>query len=482
MRQWGTNAQLCNFGCDGFCSARPFRMQGIFQTQDSIERMPPVASILKKLVAVALLGGMVGVVAYAMVKPPMAPQTRDRPGRGAAAGAASVPVLATRADRQDVPVQLDAVATVRPLNTVTVRPQVDGQLLRVTFEEGQEVKAGDLLAEIDPATYQAALDQAVAKRAVTQTQLENAQKDLERYMKVPGVTAQKTVDTQAALVAQLKAQLKADDASIASARTVLGYTRVTSPINGRTGLRTVDAGNIVRSGDAGLVTISEIDPIAVLFTLPQQKLQDVRRAEAKGKVVVEALDADGRNVIATGELEVIDNQIDSTTGTIRMKARFPNAQRQLWPGQFVNVRIRVDTLQSVVAVPTVAIQRGPAGTFVWVVGENGAATIRPVETGLTTETLAVVTKGLDAGTQVVTTGFARISEGARLAVQDAPVSTPVGFAPPPRAKRGKRGEGGEREGTGRPSAGGTTQTPAANAATMIPQASRAAGASSSATP
>lgn len=436
-----------------------------------------MASILKKLVAIALLGSMVGVVAYAMVKPATAPQTRDRPGRGMAGGGGGIPVLATRAAQQNVPVQLDAVATVRPLNTVTVRPQVDGQILRITFEEGQDVKAGDLLAEIDPATYQANLDQAVAKRAVTETQLENAQKDYDRYMKAPGVTAQKTVDAQAALVAQLKAQLKADDASISSARTILGYTRVTAPINGRTGLRTVDAGNLVRSGDAGIVTISEIDPIAVLFTLPQQKLQEVRRAEAKGKVAVEALDADGRNVIATGELEVIDNQIDATTGTIRMKARFANAQRLLWPGQFVNVRIRVDTLQNVVAVPTVAVQRGPAGTFVWTVSESGTATIQPVETGLTTETVAVVTKGLDAGTQVVTSGFARISDGARLALQEAPVSTPVGFAPPPRARRGKGGKGGDGtqrrrpEGAGKRPAGeaSSTHDAAANAATMIPQ-------------
>jgi multidrug efflux system membrane fusion protein len=441
--------------------------------------MPPVASILKKLVAVVLLGGMAGVVAYAMVKPPTVAPGRDRPSRGAANGATSVPVLATRVERQAVPVQLEAVATVRPLNTVTIKPQVDGRLLRVAFEEGQEVKAGDLLAEIDPATYQAALDQAVAKRAVTETQLDNAKHDYERMAKIPGVTAQKTVDTQAALVAQLKAQRQADDAAVDSARTILGYTRITSPINGRTGLRLVDAGNLVRSGDAGLVTITEIDPIAVLFTLPQQKLQDVRQAEAKGKVVVEALDADGRNVIATGELEVIDNQIDPTTGTIRMKARFPNPQRQLWPGQFVNVRIRIDTLEDVIAVPNVAIQRGPAGTFVWAVGENDTATIVPVETGLTTETVAVVTKGLDAGRQVVTTGFARISEGARLAVQDAPVSTPVGFAPPPRARhrKGKRGKGGEghsrrpenNAGANAAASDKAHRAPTANAATMIPQ-------------
>ncbi|MGE0767007.1 MAG: efflux RND transporter periplasmic adaptor subunit [Hyphomicrobiaceae bacterium] len=446
-----------------------------------------MASILKKLVAVVLLGSLIGVVAYAMVKPPTAPQTRDRPSRGSAsAGSAgpSVPVLAVRTERQDVPVLLEAVGTVRPLNTVTIKPQVDGRLLRVAFGEGQDVKAGDLLAEIDPATYKAALDQAIAKREITATQLANARRDYDRMAKIPGVMAQKTMDTQAAQVEQFDAQLKADDATIASARTVLGYTRITSPINGRTGLRLIDEGNLVRSGDAGLVTITEVDPIAVLFALPQQHLKEVQKAEAKGKVIVEALDTNGQSAIATGELEVIDNQIDSTTGTIRMKARFANAQRQLWPGQFVNVRIRVDTLENVVAVPNVAIQRGPAGTFVWVVGDRNAATIRPVETGLATERLAVVTKGLDVGDQVVTTGFARISEGARLAVQDAPVSAPLGFAPPPRARKGKGGRHGKPDETGgdggkqhrergsrknRPTAEGQAPAPAANATIIIPQ-------------
>ncbi|MEZ5817772.1 MAG: efflux RND transporter periplasmic adaptor subunit [Hyphomicrobiaceae bacterium] len=453
-----------------------------------------MASIVKRLVAVALLGGLVGVVAFAMVKPPTAPQSRDRPGRGGPAGAGSgapmVPVLATAAERKDVPVLLEAVGTVRPLNTVTVKPQVDGRLIRIAFQEGQEVKAGDLLAEIDPATYQAALDQAIAKRAITATQLANARRDYERMAKIPSVMAQKTMDTQAAQVEQFEAQLKADDAAIASARTILGYTRITSPINGRTGLRLVDEGNLVRSGDAGLVTITEIDPIAALFTLPQQKLRQVQRAQSKGPVTVEALDADGLRVIETGKLEVIDNQIDAATGTIRMKAQFPNDRRRLWPGQFVNVRVRVDTLENVVAVPTAAVQRGPAGTFVWVVGEGSAATIRPIETRLTTEQLAVVAKGLEAGDQVVTSGFARIAEGARLIVRDAPVTTPVGFAPPPRAKRGQgrsgRDKGERRKERGNSGARAPSEssgnTPAANAATVIPRDGSTGRAQSGRTP
>jgi membrane fusion protein, multidrug efflux system len=313
-----------------------------------------VASIVKKLVAVALLGSLVGVVAYAMVKPDTVVEPRDRPGRGAAGGGgqAMVPVLAARVERKDVPVLLEAVGTVRPINTVTIRPQVDGRLLKVAFREGQEVQTGDLLAEIDPATYQAALDQAIARRAITATQLANAKRDYDRMAKIPSVMAQKTMDTQEAQVDQLEAQLKADDAAIASARTVLGHTRITSPITGRAGLRLVDEGNLLRSGDAGIVTITEIDPIAVLFSLPQQRLQEVKKAQGSGAVVVEALQADGQGVIEAGTLDVIDNQIDATTGTIRMKAVFPNERRLLWPGQFVNVRIRVDMLKGVVTVPS----------------------------------------------------------------------------------------------------------------------------------
>lgn len=409
-----------------------------------------VVLILKKLVALSLLAGLVGVVAYAMVKPETAPQTTDRPGRGGGGGSAKgggavmVPVLATKAARSDVPVLLDGVGTVRPLSTVTVRPQADGRLIKIQVREGQDVKVGDLLAEIDPAPYQAALDQAIARRAVTAVQYANARRDYDRMVKIPGVVAQKTMDTQQAQSDQFAAQLKADDAAIASARTTLAYTRITAPISGRTGLRLIDEGNIVRSGDAGILTISEIDPIAVIFTLPQQRLSEVRRAEARGPVPIDALDGESQQPIASGTLDVIDNQIDQQTGTIRIKARFANPKRELWPGQFVNVRVKVATLDNVVSVPTAAIQRGPAGTFVWIVGPQDAAIVRPVETGLTTETISVVTKGLEVGEQVVTTGFARISEGARLVVRDAPAAAPVAFVPPPKSKRGSRAGNGKR--------------------------------------
>lgn len=448
-----------------------------------------MATILKKLLSVVLLASLVGVVAYAMVKPDPAPDPTAQFGRrgGGGGGPPMVPVLAAVAARADVPVVLDGVGTVRPLNTVTIKPQVDGRLVKVAFAEGQDVKAGDLLALIDPATYQAALDQALARAAVTETQLANARRDYDRMAKIPSVMAQKTMDTQQAQVDQFVAQLKADEAAVASARTVLGYTRVVSPINGRTGLRLVDEGNLVRSGDAGLVTITEIDPVVIIFTLPQQRLVEVQRALARGAVTVEALDADGRQVLETGTLEVVDNQIDAQTGTIRMKARFANSRRLLWPGQFANVRVRVDTLAGVLAIPAPAVQRGPAGTFVWVVGANKEAVVRPVEVGLTTEAVAVVTKGLEPGEQVVTTGFARISEGARLIVREAPASAPVGFAPPARARGGEGGtKGGEkgqrrrqREGA---QGGGAPEATSSTVPNAGPQAGTPASAATAVTP
>lgn len=362
-------------------------------------------------------------------------------------GEGPVPVLVADVVRKDVPVLLEGVGTARPLKTVTVRPQVDGTILKIAFEEGQDIAEGELLAEIDPATYRAQRDQAVAKRMLTEKQLENARLDLARYQKIPGVVAEKTVDTQRAQVAQLEAQIKADAAAVAQADTVLGYTRITSPIAGRVGMRLVDEGNLVRAGDAGLAVITQIQPIAVLFTLPQQQLADVNRALAAGEVKVEALGTDGKSVVDSGVLKVVDNQIDQQTGTVRMKADFPNATRQLWPGQFANVRVRVDTLKDAVTIPLAAVQRGPSGTFVYVVDDDQRAAMRPVTLGLMTETDAVVTAGLDAGVRVVTTGFGRLSDGAKVRIGDDPKPNAPAApdAAPPAAAAVDRGEGDRRE-------------------------------------
>ena len=345
-----------------------------------------------------------------------------------------VPVVAAQAKLADVPVWLEGVGSAKARNLVTVRPQVDGKIMSVDFKEGQEVKKGDVLAQIDPVTFKAQLDQAIAKKALDEAQLANAKRDLERYTSLSAnVIAAKTVDTQRALVAQLEAQIKSDDAAIENARAILGYASVVAPISGRTGMRMVDVGNLVRASDAGIVVITEVQPISVLFTLPQQDLPDINRAVAKRALKVEALETDSKNVLDTGQLEVIDNQVDQTTGTIRLKADFPNKDLQLWPGQFVNVRMLLDTLEQVVVVPTSAVQRGPEGTFVYVVGADNKASTRPISVGQQDETLAVITKGVAPSDVVVTTGFARLKDGAEVIVSPPESQKPAADAGTPQA-------------------------------------------------
>jgi multidrug efflux system membrane fusion protein len=377
-----------------------------------------VASLIKRFIAYGVLAAAAAVVVFVSVMPSVEKQSGGRRGKKGGEGTA-IPVIAAQARVADVPVYLTGVGTAKPRNSVTVRPQVDGRILSLNFKEGQDVRRGDVLAKIDPATYRALLDQAMAKKAFDEVQLANAQRDLERYTKLGGnVIAQKTIDTQRALVDQLTAQIKQDDAAIANAQAFLDYTTVLSPLDGRTGIRLVDEGNLVRASDAGIVVINEIRPINVLFTLPQQQLGQVNSAKAAGTVTVEALDADGRTALDRGTLEVVDNQVDQTTGTVRMKAEFPNASLQLWPGQFVNVRILIQTLQQVVVIPTQAVQRGPAGAFAYIVQEDQRVGLRPVTLTLQNETQAVVAKGIEGGEQVVTTGFARLKDGSRVELSE----------------------------------------------------------------
>ncbi len=388
--------------------------------------------IITRLLALAITVAAAGAVYVASTKQVTQKQAGGPGGAGKRGGGfggdAPVPVIGGTAKRADVPVHLDGVGTARALNTVTVRPQVEGRLMKIHFREGQTVQKGDLLAEIDPTTYKASLDQAMAKRALTETQLANAKRDADRYAKIPGVVAQKTVDTQAALVAQLEAQVKSDSAAIASAQAILDYTRVLAPISGRTGLRVVDEGNFVKSGaETGLVTITQVQPISVLFTLPQQQLMVVNRAQAAGPVAAQAVDSDGKTVLDSGSLTVVDNAVDQSTGTVRMKADFPNANLQLWPGQFVNVRLLVETLKQVVVVPTPAIQRGPTGTFVYVVGEDDRAAIRPVQVAQQGDTETVVKSGVNAGDRLVVSGFSRLQDGSRV------IFGQEGGAPQPKA-------------------------------------------------
>jgi membrane fusion protein, multidrug efflux system len=408
-------------------------------------RLKPIAIAIVGLVIVA------GVAAYWQSWPPFdktqqgakAKKGKGFGKRGAPPSTDPVPVLAIDARQADVPVYLDGVGTARALNTVTVKPQVEGKLIAVSFTEGQEVPQGYVLAKIDPTTFQAQYDQAVATKAFREAQLANARLDLERYTRLASTNAinKQQVDTQRALVAQLEAQVRADQATIDNARAILSYTDITAPIAGRTGIRQVDVGNIVRPSDTtGLVTITQIRPISVLFNLPQQELPELNRGMAEGPLPVQAMGPDGRTPTDRGHVQVIDNQVDQTTGTVRLKAEFPNANLQLWPGQFVNVRLLIDTMRQVVVVPTAAVQRGPTGTFVFVIGEEDKVAVRPVTVAKQDDVQAVIGSGLAAGERVVTTGFARLADGT---VVQASSAEEAGQLPPAagQPKRGKKGKG-----------------------------------------
>ncbi|MDQ0393138.1 efflux RND transporter periplasmic adaptor subunit [Labrys monachus] len=354
---------------------------------------------------------------------------RQRGGRRGSFDAGPIPVLTADAKTADVPVTMDGVGTVKALNTVTITPQVGGQLIDLPFREGQDVKKGDVIARIDDSTYRATLDQAIAKRAQDQALLDNAKLDLQRYIGLVAnnsVTKQ-TADTQRATVAQNEAQVKSDDAAIASAKATLAYTTITAPIDGRTGIRNVDVGNVVQaSSTTGIVTITQVQPIAVVFNLPQQALQQISKAAGAGQLPVSALGGNGHKVIDTGQLDVIDNQVDSTTGTIRLKAIFPNEAEKLWPGAFVNARLLLRTLKDVIVIPTAAVQRGPNGTFVYVMSDEGKAQMRPVTIQQQDDQQAVVATGLKVGEHVITTGFARLSDGASVQIAAPGAAVPGG--------------------------------------------------------
>jgi multidrug efflux system membrane fusion protein len=412
---------------------------------------------------VLLIAGLVIAAVVGVYYLPQGQQTQaaTKGGRRGSGGFSTdpVPVLVTAARAADVPVYLDGVGTARALNTVIVRPQVDGKLINVSFTEGQDVPKGFVLAKIDPTTYQAQYDQTVAKKAQNEALLANARLDLERYVRLAQSNAvnKQQLDTQKSLVQQLEAQVKADQAAIDNARAILSYTDIIAPIAGRTGIRMVDEGNLVRASDAGIVVITQIRPIAVFFNLPQQELPDLNKGLSEGPLSVDAFGADSKNPVDRGKVLVIDNQVDQTTGTVKLKAEFPNTDLQLWPGQFVNVRVLIDTLHEVVVVPTAAVQRGPSGTFVYVLRDEGTVTVRRVTLTQQSDVEAVVATGLQAGERVVTTGFARLTEGTAVTASRAEDAGQVApdDRPRPDGTRGKRvdkrGEKGKRHpGSGRP--------------------------------
>jgi multidrug efflux system membrane fusion protein len=413
-----------------------------------------------KPLAIVLIG--FAVIAVAVIYWPSSTPTQQqgkgfgkgKKGFAQQTGTDPVPVRATAAQLSDVPVYLDGVGTARALNTVLVKPQVEGKLISVSFTEGQDVPRGYVLAKIDPTTYQAQYDQQVATKAQHEAQLANAKLDLERYMRLAASNAinKQQVDTQRALVAQLEAQVRTDQALIDNARAILSYTEITAPIAGRTGIRQVDAGNIVRPSDTtGLVTITELRPISVLFNLPQQNLPELNRGMAEGQLPVDAMGPDGRSVADSGKVQVVDNQVDPTTGTVRIKAEFPNANLQLWPGQFVNVRLLIDTLRQVVVVPTSAVQRGPTGTFVFVIGEDSTVAMRRVTVSRQDDVRAVIADGLKAGERLVTSGFARLADMALVEITSTeevgqPPGLPTIEPQPKRKGRGGKGAGADKGG------------------------------------
>jgi len=377
---------------------------------------------------------------------PAQPQQQSQKGKGTRDAvpdpAEIVPVLAIDARIADVPVYLDGVGTARALNTVTVRPQVDGKIISISFTEGQDVPKGFVLARIDPTTYQAQYDQAVAKKAQDEAQLANARLDRERYTRLSQTNAinKQQLDTQRALVAQLEAQVNLDQAAIDNARAILAYTDIIAPLAGRTGIRMVDEGNIVRASDAtGIVIITQIQPISVFFNLPQQNMPELTRGLAQGMLPIDALGPEG-NPIDKGKVQVMDNQVDQTTGTIKLKALFPNEQLQLWPGQFINVRVLINILRQVVVVPTAAVQRGPNGAYVYIVKDDLTVTVRAITVTQQNDKEAVIVAGLAAGELIVTTGFARLAEGAVVSVSRVDEGGPLGQGNGGANAKGKRAQ------------------------------------------
>ena len=365
-------------------------------------------------------------------------------GRGGAMGAGGpTPVVGAPASLGNVDIVITGLGTATPLRTVTVRSRVDGELMRVLFQEGELVKEGQLLAEIDPRSFKVQLEQAEGQLARDRALLENARLDLERYQALfkQDSIAKQQVDTQMSLVRQYEGAVRVDRSQIDSAKLQLSYTRVTAPVAGRVGLRLVDQGNIVRAGDAsGLVVITQLQPVAVLFTVPQDSVPVVmRRMQSGDKIPVEAWDREQKAKLADGELVSADNQVDPATGTVKLKAQFANDDRALFPNQFVNVRMKLDTLRDVVVIPPAAVQRGAQGLFVYVVRPDSTVAQRAVKLGPAEGQRVAVTDGLAAGEVVVVDGMDRLRPGAQVEVAGA---RPEIKPPPEGARKGKgRGKG-----------------------------------------
>jgi multidrug efflux system membrane fusion protein len=360
--------------------------------------------------------------------------SRYRAGQEAAAAAntkkaaPAVRVSTAPVQKSDFPVYLTGLGTVQGFNTVTVRTRVDGQIDKVAFKEGQMVNQGDLLVEIDPRPYQAALDAAKAKKIQDEANIANANLDLQRYTKLGEFATKQQTDTQRTTVQMLTAQIAADDAAIFNAQTQLDYTQVKSPISGVAGLRQVDIGNIVNaSTQTGVVTIAQIEPIAVIFTAPEEQLPYINEGQASGQLKVIAITTDGKKPLAEGSLAVVNNQVDSTSGTVRLKAVFDNKNHALWPGQSVSTRLLVKTLKDATVVPDDAIQHGTDGLYVYAVNTDNKAELHKVKVSQSIDGKSVVDEGLSPGQQVITAGQYKVSPGTL-------VSTAVASSDPAQSK------------------------------------------------
>lgn len=358
------------------------------------------------------------------------PQASQNGGAGKNGAAMAVPVSVAPVLRQDVPIILTGLGTVQAYNTVTLKTRVDGQIMSVNVREGQEVRKGQVLAVIDPRPYQVALETARANQARDQAQLNTARANLARSQALltAGVVAQQDFDTQKAAAGQFEGTVKADQAGIDSAKLNLVYTRITSPLDGRIGLRLIDPGNMVHAADTtGLLVVTQMRPIAVVFTLPEDQLPSVLEQSRKGTLKVDAYSRDDQTVLATGKLETVDNQIDVTTGTAKLKAVFDNKDGALWPNQFVNIHMQLSTARDQLVIPMAAIQRGPDGSLAYVVGADKKITVQPVTIALTQGNIALISSGLQEGQQVVTEGQDKLQAGSLVSPKNA--VAPKGGAP-----------------------------------------------------
>jgi len=346
----------------------------------------------------------------------------------AAARRPAIPVSIAPVEKTDFPVYLTGLGTVQGFNTVQVRTRVDGQIDKIAFQEGQLVKQGDLLAEIDPRPFQAALDQAKAKKVQDEADLANANLDLQRYTKLGEFATRQQTDTQRAMVARMTALIAGDDAAITNAQTQLDYTQVTSPITGVVGLRQVDIGNIVNAAtQTGIVTVAQVEPIAVIFTAPEDQLPYISEAQKVAPLKVIAITTDGKKPLAEGKLAVINNQVDTTSGTIRLKAVFDNKTHTLWPGQSVSTRLLVKTLKDATVVPDDAIQHGTEGLYAYTVNQDNKAEVHKVKVSYSIDGRSVVDEGLTPGQRVITGGQFKVQPGS-------PVTTAVASSDPAQAK------------------------------------------------